>query len=72
MEVIESTCVNSKWVARFLADAHEDHCECPGCKVRCKDDRGYEYVLSEGELRLLRLESASAALLAALRECVSI
>ena len=54
MEIISRRCVNSSWTARFLAGKGKECCECFGeCKVKVKNNRGYEYILTEGEIRTL-------------------
>lgn len=55
MEIVSEKCVNSKWVADFLADNYQDGCECFGeCKVKVKCDKGYEYILTEFEIKQLQ------------------
>ena len=54
MEIISKKCVNSNWIAKFLSEKGQECCECFGeCKVKVKNNRGYEYILTEGEIRTL-------------------
>ena len=54
MEIISKKCVNSNWIARFLSENGQECCECFGeCKVQVKNNRGYKYILTEGEIRTL-------------------
>ncbi len=55
MEIVSKQCVNSKWVADFLANKSQEYCECFGkCKVKVKCDKGYEYILTESEIKQLQ------------------
>ena len=56
-------CVNSKWIASWIAKKNQEHCECGfKCKIRViiqqESDYQYEYVIDKKELyRLLTLPS---------------
>jgi len=55
MKIIDKTCVNSKWVADFLADEHQECCECFGaCKVRVQAESNYIFILTKEEIDLAR------------------
>jgi hypothetical protein len=51
MKILDKTCVNSKWVADFLAVDGQEHCECFGsCKVEVADKGGYVFILNSIEI----------------------
>ena len=55
MKIVSNICVNSNWVARFLAAEHQECCECFGeCKVKVENEAGYIYVLTELEIENLK------------------
>ncbi len=55
MEIISTTCVNSKWIADFLAKPQQECCQCFGqCKVRVKSKSGYIFILNEKEIKQLK------------------
>jgi len=48
-KIVSKNCVNSKWIARFLAKENQECCQCNfGCKIKVRNDR-YEYIISEAE-----------------------
>lgn len=54
-KMISSQCVNSKWIAKFLAKKKQECCQCLfGCKIRIKYKNGYEYIISEAEYYKLK------------------
>jgi hypothetical protein len=53
LQIHNTDCVNSKWIALWLAQPHQEHCQC-GFECKIKVTYGnYEYVLTERELREL-------------------
>ncbi|MCP4354140.1 MAG: hypothetical protein GY793_00645, partial [Proteobacteria bacterium] len=55
MEIISTTCVNSKRIADFLAKPQQEYCQCFGqCKVRVKSKSGYIFILNEKEIKQLK------------------
>lgn len=62
MKILNKQCVNSKWIADFLAGEEQESCECFGaCKVRVKGISGEAYILTGDEIsRLERLEKTVA------------
>jgi hypothetical protein len=58
-EIISTSCVNSKYKARFLADENDDYCQCGfgECKVRVaisyNGHSPYTYTLTEKEIKSL-------------------
>ena len=55
-EIISKKCVNSYWIARFLAKEKQEYCQCMfGCKIEIKHkESGYKYVISEREYNELK------------------
>jgi hypothetical protein len=50
--IISKQCVNSKWVANWLAKSGQECCECIGCKVKIKYE-DYIYIVTESEYNTL-------------------
>jgi len=48
--LLSKQCVNSTWIARFLAKKNQECCQCVfGCKLRIKNKSEYEYIISRDE-----------------------
>lgn len=58
MILLSEICVNSQWVASFLAAEGQECCECGMCKVRVKDNRGYKYIVTEEEMERLEAQAS--------------
>ena len=60
IKIVNGKCVNSNWVARFLAKENDEGCQCSfgECKVRVKIGYNghdpYEYILTEKEIEMAR------------------
>ena len=39
-KLISTTCVNSHWIASFLAEEDQEYCECGMCKVNVRRSDG--------------------------------
>lgn len=53
-ELVSKQCVNSKWIASFLATDGQEYCECGFCKVKVKNiDRDYDFIVTEKEINML-------------------
>jgi len=49
-KIVSKKCVNSNWIAQFLAEPKQEGCQCMfGCKIKVEHDSGYEYIISESE-----------------------
>ncbi len=54
LKIIDTTCINSKWVARWLAKKNQECCQ---CVVNCKawvTYRGYKFAVTEEEYEMLK------------------
>jgi len=55
--IVSRNCVNSKWIARFLAREDQECCQCSfgDCKVAVEiasnGHKPYKYILTEDEIR---------------------
>lgn len=49
VEILDKTCVNSKWIAAWLALPGQEHCECIGCKVKISW-RNYQYIATRKDI----------------------
>ena len=50
LRINSTNCINSKWVAFWLAKPKQEHCECGfECKIKV-NYRNYDYVLTKKEL----------------------
>lgn len=60
LRINSTNCVNSKWVAFWLAKPKQEHCQCGfECKVKV-NYRNYDYVLTKKELiNLIEQEKVS-------------
>lgn len=53
-ELASKICVNSKWIASFLAKENQEYCECGMCKVIIKYiPNGHKYIVSKSEYEKL-------------------
>ena len=60
LRINSTTCVNSRWVAFWLAKPKQECCECGfECKIKV-NYRNYDYVLTKKELiKLIKQEESS-------------
>jgi hypothetical protein len=53
LHIVSKQCVNSKWIASWLAKKGQECCECiVECKIRV-NYKGHEYVVNKHEYRIL-------------------
>ncbi len=57
LKIISNTCVNSKWVASWLAKKDEEYCQClVGCKIAISY-HDYQYIVTQSEYNELKKEA---------------
>jgi len=58
LRIVSDNCVNSKWVADWLATKDQEHCQCMvGCKIKVEFSQNghkpYPYIVDELEYQKL-------------------
>ena len=59
-KILNKNCVNSNWIARWLAVKHQEHCECGfDCKIKVnvkRNGHSWDYVITKREFNVLNKE----------------